>query len=208
MRNGDLDRAIADYTEAIQLDPNYARAYLNRGIARLAKGDLENAIADFGDVIRLDPKDATAHYNRGRASLYRGVGNTALADLSRAAELDPTNAHYVLWIDVVAHRAKAPGQLSQLPTAFDKSRWPAPVFFLFLGQSTPAAVLAAAADKNPARQREQVCEAHLYIGHWALRRGDRREAARQFRMAANECPRHLIEFGIAQAELRALGEVR
>src|SRR5258708_37251353 len=36
---GDNDRAIADYNEAIRLDPNYTHAYFNRGLAYAAKGD-------------------------------------------------------------------------------------------------------------------------------------------------------------------------
>ncbi|MGH6949596.1 MAG: tetratricopeptide repeat protein, partial [Vitreimonas sp.] len=41
-------RAIVDYDEAIQLDPTYANAYNNRGIAYRAAGAPELAIADFG----------------------------------------------------------------------------------------------------------------------------------------------------------------
>jgi Tfp pilus assembly protein PilF len=40
---GDLDRAIADYDEAIELDPNYTEAYINRGVVYKNKGDLDRA---------------------------------------------------------------------------------------------------------------------------------------------------------------------
>jgi tetratricopeptide (TPR) repeat protein len=36
---GDYDRAIADYNQAIRLDPKYAAAYNNRGRAYADKGD-------------------------------------------------------------------------------------------------------------------------------------------------------------------------
>jgi len=44
---GDDDRALADYNEAIRIDPNYKYAYNGRGSAYSAKGDQDHAIADF-----------------------------------------------------------------------------------------------------------------------------------------------------------------
>jgi tetratricopeptide (TPR) repeat protein len=53
---GDLNRAIADYNQAIALDPKYAVAYYNRGVMYNDKGDLDRAIADYNRAIALDPK--------------------------------------------------------------------------------------------------------------------------------------------------------
>src|SRR5260370_13509566 len=50
---GDPDRAIADFTEAIRLKPNYSHAYDNRGVAYPDKGDPNRAIADLTEAIRL-----------------------------------------------------------------------------------------------------------------------------------------------------------
>src|SRR2546421_12611482 len=47
---GDNDRAIADYNEAIRLDPERTLAFLGRGIAFSEKGDNDRAIADFSEV--------------------------------------------------------------------------------------------------------------------------------------------------------------
>jgi tetratricopeptide (TPR) repeat protein len=45
-RQGDYDRAIADYTESLRLDPTNAYTYTNRAIAYEAKGDRASAAAD------------------------------------------------------------------------------------------------------------------------------------------------------------------
>lgn len=55
---GDFDRAIADYSEAIRLEPKFAEAYLSRGLAHLYSGDLTKALADVSEASELDPQDA------------------------------------------------------------------------------------------------------------------------------------------------------
>ena len=43
----DFDRAIEDYDKTIELKPNYADAYYNRGVVRYKKGDFDRAIEDY-----------------------------------------------------------------------------------------------------------------------------------------------------------------
>ena len=50
--------AIADYTKAIELDPNYRNAYTNRGINKENLGDLNGACADWKKAARLGDADA------------------------------------------------------------------------------------------------------------------------------------------------------
>ncbi len=66
-RKGAVDRAIADLDEAIRLDPLYARAYVERGLAFQDKGDLERAIADHSEAIRREPASASDSNNRANA---------------------------------------------------------------------------------------------------------------------------------------------
>ena len=87
-RKDDLDRAIADYSEAIRLDPKYAEAYYGRGLTYRNKGDVERAIADYSEAIRLDPKLAAAYNNRGNA--YREMGDLDLAYSPGLQPGDPT----------------------------------------------------------------------------------------------------------------------
>jgi tetratricopeptide (TPR) repeat protein len=69
---GDLDRALADYGQAIQLDSNAASAFNGRGSVYFLKKDYEDAVADFARAISLDPNYAGAFNNRGNA--YRSHG--------------------------------------------------------------------------------------------------------------------------------------
>ncbi len=70
-QNGDLDDAIAYYTEVIHLDPPDASivaiAYYSRGIAYAEKSEFTLAIQDYDQTIRLTPDFADAYNDRGYA---------------------------------------------------------------------------------------------------------------------------------------------
>lgn len=89
---GDLDHAIADFTQALQLDPNYAPAYNDRGLAYHQQNDDDRAIADYNQAIALDPKYANAFNNRGNAYEAKGEFDNAIADYTKAIALDPDDA--------------------------------------------------------------------------------------------------------------------
>ncbi|MCP3389688.1 tetratricopeptide repeat protein [Bradyrhizobium sp. CCGB12] len=92
LRKGDNDSAIADYSEAIRINPKYATAYVNRGYAYREKGDNDRALADFSEAIRVDPKNANAYANRGYTYRLEGNNDNAIADYTQAIRLDPKNA--------------------------------------------------------------------------------------------------------------------
>ena len=55
-RKQKLDFAIADYTEAIKLDPKFVFAYGARALAYNQKGDTEHALQDADEGLRLAPQ--------------------------------------------------------------------------------------------------------------------------------------------------------
>ncbi len=56
-KEGDIDKAIADYTEAIELYPRYREALANRAVIYDHKGDRDRAIADYRAALDLNPSD-------------------------------------------------------------------------------------------------------------------------------------------------------
>ena len=109
---------------------------------------------------------------------------------------------------IVGQHSNLPSRLSEAISNIDMTAWPAPVIRLFLGQTTPAAVRAAADDPDPAKQTGQVCEANFFSGEWALRNGAKDEARRLFLLAAGDCPKSFVQWGAAREELTSLGASR
>ena len=65
----DYTGAIADLDKAIELDPNYALAYTNRGLAKAHLKQYSEAIADYDKAIELDLKTCSSlHEPRHRKS--------------------------------------------------------------------------------------------------------------------------------------------
>lgn len=81
------DLADADYSRIIELFPEDAPSYRDRGIIRAAGGNLEAGIADLNKSIELQPKDPLAFVYRGAVHKQSGNIELAEADDRRAKEL-------------------------------------------------------------------------------------------------------------------------
>lgn len=105
---GHYDKAIAEGTEAIRLDPKNIQSYLNRGSAYVLKGEYDKGIADFDQAIRLDPKDAIAFDNRAAAFAHKGDYQKATEDYQKALRISPKKPEpYAYFADLLATCPKA-----------------------------------------------------------------------------------------------------
>jgi tetratricopeptide (TPR) repeat protein len=84
-----LDRAAADYGEAIRVAPTDARGWRNRGMIRLYLGDNKGGLADYDKALQYDPADVFSWNNRGQARVRLGDKQGAIADFRKALELKP-----------------------------------------------------------------------------------------------------------------------
>jgi tetratricopeptide (TPR) repeat protein len=80
---------ITDLNEAINLDPNYAEAYIARG-AFLVESDPSTAKKDFETALEITPDSALVYLFLADAQLNLGENDTALASATHANELDMT----------------------------------------------------------------------------------------------------------------------
>lgn len=91
-QRGNYERALDEFTEAIDNLPQFGSAYAARGDVYLSLGDYELAIADYTDAIDIYPNFVSALYTRGRAYHTIGELDLASADYANAIEQLPEYA--------------------------------------------------------------------------------------------------------------------
>jgi tetratricopeptide (TPR) repeat protein len=87
---GNYTGALADYDRAIQLNPQYAEAYNNRGNLRYIQlQNFKGALADYNKAITLRPSSTLAYVNRGnlKAEKFKDIKG-AIADYDKSLAID------------------------------------------------------------------------------------------------------------------------
>ena len=84
---GKYDKALEQYDKSIELNPDSAVAYNNRGHAKAVLGQHVEAIKDYDKAIRLNPDYALAYLNRGLAYLAVNQPEEARRDFETARDL-------------------------------------------------------------------------------------------------------------------------
>ncbi len=82
----DYQAAMQDFSLAIRLNPQDARAYYNRGCTCFLHGDYHNAISNFTTSLQLNPDNSQAYVNRGIARHQLGYQQAAIQDLQQASK--------------------------------------------------------------------------------------------------------------------------
>src|SRR6185295_11243499 len=103
----DNERARQFFTQAVELDPTFARAYAGLSFAHFqnaflgwknAQVEIERAYDAAGKSVMVDDRDPAAHWAMGRALWLRGDQDQCITELERAVDLSPNFAtgHYTL----------------------------------------------------------------------------------------------------------------
>jgi lipoprotein NlpI len=172
------------------------------------QGRYDQALGDFDVAVGLDGKDGAKVFSRGRIRFYLGHFTAAQPDLAKAVELS-RNPFNPLWLFLARIRGgqdpePARNELAAHAKHLKLPGWPAPLYAAYLGNATPAAVFASAADGDPKRHRQQLCQAYFYLGQYAVIRDDQEGALRLFKSAAATCSPTASDYASAGIELQRL----
>lgn len=86
IENGDFEKAKADCSKAILLNPNSKKAYLFKGISNHLLGAYKLAISNYKSALMIDPQYVAAINNRGVGYFLKGDFTDALSDYNYALE--------------------------------------------------------------------------------------------------------------------------
>ena len=90
--HGDIQQALAKYTQAIESAPDQPKPYIDRANAYMALKQYDLALADTDQAIKLAPKNTAYLLQRGYIYLGTDQSDMAVADFTKALEIEPTLA--------------------------------------------------------------------------------------------------------------------
>lgn len=189
--------AIADFTAAVALNPERYDAIYERMRAYAHNDEGQLARADCEALTKIRPKFAELYEECGTIDWENGDFAEAVPNFETAVTLGSTSPVLTdLWLEISRLRAGVPDQTEF--AAFTKKLgldgWPQPIFDLYLGKTTPDAVLEAAekgeqpssvpvyfhiegdppspyATKSPSLQQRR-CLSAFFVGEWQLLKGN------------------------------------
>lgn len=187
-----LKEALADFDNALTLDPEFVNGHDYRGNVRLKLGDVNGAVADFNKFLAAFPQERARYWQRGIACYYAGQfdeGRKQFEAYQTYADNDVENAvWHFLCVARMSGMEKARAGLVKIRP---DSRIPMmEVYALFAGKAEPKDVLAAANAGSPsaAELQNRLFYAHLYLGLYFDAAGDKAKAQEHITLAADKYP--------------------
>lgn len=208
--NGDIDGAIEDFNEAIQLNPAKATAYFNRGFLNNTIGRFEQAILDFSEAIQLLPDYDEAYFQRGIGRAQMNDLQGAIDDFSQALRLNSlcVKAYYKR-AEALAELGDEQGALADYSQAILNVPRDANAYYrrgLFLARlgEQPTAIK----DFTQAIERKSdYADAYFNRGYCYAQLGDEARATRDFSQALLHDPTHEAAQYNRTHSLKALKDV-
>jgi tetratricopeptide (TPR) repeat protein len=191
---GQFDEAIAQFQQALEIQPDIVAAHNNLGALLGRRGRFDEAVAHYRKALEIKPDVAAAHYNLGNALAARGQFDEAIADFQQALQIQPGSAEVH---NNLANVLLARGNLDEAVTHYRKALEIEPG--IALAHYNLGNVLATRGQFDEAiAQLDQALEiqpdiaaAHNNLGHILAGRGQLDEAIAHYHKALQIQPGHV-----------------
>lgn len=182
---GYFDKAIIDYSQALQLRPAQTTAWLNRAVAYARLEKYDEAYADLERVSQLDPAHPSLYNTRGTLSFLLGRYPDAIRDFKHYLSLRPADLYRMLWLYLSEKHLNpnAPGEFGRYVAGVNLDVWPGAMLRLFQGQVGVENVLQSLSKNLGGWDAGSRCEAYFYLGQYYLLQHDNSKALQFFREA-------------------------
>jgi tetratricopeptide (TPR) repeat protein len=188
---GRTDEAMAQYSEALRLEPGNPEAHNNLGIALAGQGRIDEAIAQSSEAVRLEPHNPEAHNSLGIALAAQGRIDEAIAQFSEALRLEPDYLQSHLNLGkVLARQGRIDEAVAQYSEALRiQPDLPQAHFNLGNALAKQGRINEAAAQYAEAvRLQPDYAEAHLNLGNALARQGRTDDAVAHYSEAVRLQP--------------------
>ena len=204
LNSGDAAKAGADLDQALALDENF-ELLAARGFVALAEGKDQLATDFTSRAIAYDPDG----YNvQSIAVLYLAERDQdAIAMIERMVGDGQGYGYGEIWHGLLLSRQeKTEAAQTLLTQALESHRedWPGMLMRWMLGKYDDATLLSKAREGSRQDVRNQLCEAHFYLGERSYRAGQKAEAQTHFTAALSSKVYGYSEYQAAGAYLRRL----
>lgn len=203
------EKAAADFGKLIELQPEQAQAYQWRGCEHFRLGRMSESIADFDAFLKRTPGQEPHHWQRGISYYYAGRFEDGRKQFELHQTVNPNDVENAVWHFLCAARESGleKARAALLPIRHDARVPMMQVYALFKGEAKPEDVLAAAkAGSPPARLKQQLFYADLYLGLYHEATGDSKLAREHILRAAEQAGAMDYMGDVARVHARRLQE--
>ncbi|HTW34590.1 MAG TPA: tetratricopeptide repeat protein [Rhizomicrobium sp.] len=202
---GQFDKALADADAAHELASKWSGPFAVRGRVYFARGDFPSSADAWDSAVDRASGDAGAHLAYGQAEWAMGKFHRASSAFEDSLDQDKDEHYAFLWLFISKslENAKVPQDIVAHFSSMDLARWPGPLVQLYLGKTTPDALLAMKGP-DPDTIDDYQCSVGFFVGEWYRMQGNAALAKQKLEAAANVCTAYTAERQYALVALSQL----
>jgi tetratricopeptide (TPR) repeat protein len=110
---GELPQALAEFEAATKIDPNYADAYLAKGVTQKTLLQEAQALQSFQRAATIAPDNPEAQYQLGTSFLRADDATQAVEHLDKAARLKPADRSFLYQLCRALRKSARSAELKQ-----------------------------------------------------------------------------------------------